>query len=183
MHSQRGTATAIGGGTPRKGEASEHSSVLGAKVVLFLSTFINKVDRKGRVSVPAPFRAALAGQVFNGIVAFRSYRQAAIEGCGIDRMARLSDSIDELELFSEARDDLASTIFADAHQLPFDGEGRIILPPLLAEHAGITEMAAFIGRGATFQIWEPDAFATHQDEARARTRAHGATLRLSRPDE
>ncbi|MCH7544649.1 MAG: MraZ N-terminal domain containing protein, partial [Proteobacteria bacterium] len=72
--------------------------------MLFLSTFINKVDRKGRVSVPAPFRASLAGQVFNGIVAFRSYRQAAIEGCGIDRMERLSDSIEELELFSEARD-------------------------------------------------------------------------------
>ncbi len=152
-------------------------------MVLFLSTFVNKVDRKGRVSVPAPFRAALAGQVFNGVVAFRSYRQAAIEGCGIDRMARLSDSIDELELFSEARDDLASTIFADAHQLSFDGEGRSGLPPIFVEHAGITETAAVIGRGATFQIWQPDAFATHQDEARSRARDQGATLRLRRPDE
>ncbi len=145
---------------------------------MFLSTFVNKVDRKGRVSVPAPFRAALAGQVFNGIVAFRSYKQRTIEASGIDRMASLSESLDEMELFSEAQDDLASTIFADAHRLPFDGEGRIVLSPVLAEHAGITDMAAFVGCGATFQIWEPEAFRAHQEQARARARRQGATLRL-----
>ncbi|MEE9250536.1 MAG: division/cell wall cluster transcriptional repressor MraZ [Alphaproteobacteria bacterium] len=147
-------------------------------MALFLSTFVNKVDRKGRVSVPAPFRAALAGQVFNGIVAFRSYKQRTIEASGIDRMASLSESLDEMELFSEAQDDLASTIFADAHRLPFDGEGRIVLSPVLAEHAGITDMAAFVGCGATFQIWEPEAFRAHQEQARARARRQGATLRL-----
>ncbi len=147
-------------------------------MALFLSTFVNKVDRKGRVSVPAPFRAALAGQVFNGIVAFRSYKQRTIEASGIDRMASLSESLDDMELFSEAQDDLASTIFADAHRLPFDGEGRIVLSPVLAEHAGITDMAAFVGRGATFQIWEPEAFRAHQEQARTRARREGATLRL-----
>ncbi len=147
-------------------------------MALFLSTFVNKVDRKGRVSVPAPFRAALAGQVFNGIVAFRSYKQRTIEASGIDRMASLSESLDEMELFSEAQDDLASTIFADAHRLPFDGEGRIVLSPVLAEHAGITDMAAFVGCGATFQIWEPEAFRAHPEQARARARRQGATLRL-----
>lgn len=147
-------------------------------MALFLSTFINKVDRKGRVSVPAPFRAQLVGQTFNGIVVFRSYRQQAIEACGIDRMTNLSESLDELDQFSEAQDDLAATIFADAHQLPFDSEGRVMLPQLLVEHANVTDAAAFIGRGATFQIWEPEAFRAHQETARARTRDRGATLRL-----
>ncbi|MEE8516214.1 MAG: division/cell wall cluster transcriptional repressor MraZ [Alphaproteobacteria bacterium] len=147
-------------------------------MALFLSTFVNKVDRKGRVSVPAPFRAQLVGQTFNGIVAFRSYRQPAIEACGIDRMTNLSESLDELDQFSEAQDDLASTIFADAHQLQFDSEGRVMLPQLLVEHANVTDAAAFIGRGATFQIWEPEAFRAHQETARNRTRDQGATLRL-----
>ena len=151
---------------------------MGDEVALFLSTFVNKVDRKGRISVPAPFRAALAGQVFNGIVAFRSYKQRTIEACGVDRMASLSESLDDMELFSEAQDDLASTIFADAHQLPFDGEGRIVLTPVLAEHADIADMAAFVGRGATFQIWKPEAFRAHQEQARARASSQGATLRL-----
>jgi MraZ protein len=148
-------------------------------VALFLSTFVNKVDRKGRVSVPAPFRNAVRDQAFKGIVAFRSYREAAIEACAIDRMEQLSQSIDALDQFSEEQDDFASTIFADAHQLPIDGDGRIILPSPLMDHAGISDAAAFVGRGATFQIWNPEAFERHQGEARTRAGRRGATLRLT----
>jgi len=145
---------------------------------LFLSTYVNKIDRKGRVSVPAPFRAALAGQSFHGIVTFRSHKMDAIEACGIDRMENISASLDDLDLFSDRQDDLAATIFADAQPLAFDGEGRIVLPQELAEHAKLSERAAFIGRGATFQIWEPEAFRRYQQEARERVRREKATLRL-----
>lgn len=147
-------------------------------MALFLSTFVNKVDKKGRVSVPAPFRAALAGQTFAGIIVFRSYKLAALEACGADRMDRLSRSMDDLALFSQEQDDLAATIFADANQLPFDSDGRVVLPEQLAQHADITERAAFVGRGPMFQIWNPEAFLRFQDEARARAKRSGATLRL-----
>ena len=69
----------------------------------------------------------------------------------------MSARVDALDEFSEDRDALSS-IFADAQQLAFDGEGRIILPQALCEHAGITENAAFVGLGRTFQIWEPQRF-------------------------
>jgi MraZ protein len=144
-------------------------------VALFLSTFTNKVDRKGRVSVPATFRAAVAGQSFAGIVAYRSFKLDAVEGCDYARVAEMSARLDTLEQFSEEYDNLAS-IFADAQQLPFDGEGRIVLPEGLVEHAGITETAAFVGLGRTFQIWEPEAFKRHQAEIRDRAKRQGATL-------
>ena len=147
-------------------------------MALFLSTFINKVDKKGRVSVPAPFRAVLSGQSFAGIVAFRSYKFPAVEACGADRMEQLSASIDELAMFSEEQDDLAATIFADVRQLPFDSDGRVVLPEELAVHGAITDRAAFIGRGPTFQIWEPEAFFRYQEQARARVHRQGATLKL-----
>jgi len=147
-------------------------------VAVFIGTFENKVDRKGRVSVPAQFRQTLVGQSFPGIVAFRSYRAAAIEACGIDFMERLNDSIASMDLFSDAHDDLAATIFADSMQLPFDGEGRIILPPRLAEHAGIGERAAFVGKGPVFQIWEPGALESYKEAARTRARTQGLTLPL-----
>jgi MraZ protein len=149
-------------------------------VALFLSTVVNKVDRKGRVSVPAGMRAALSSQPFQGIVAFRSFRDPAIEGWSIDRLNRLADSLDEMELFSEGQEDLAA-IFADAHQLPFDGEGRIILPEILARHAGITGDAAFVGRGATFQIWNPATFEAHAEKARERVKNQTTLPRLRRP--
>jgi MraZ protein len=118
-------------------------------------------------------------QAFKGIVAFRSYRESCVEACAMDRMERMSDSVDALDMFSDEHDDLASTIFADSHQLPLDGDGRIILPAALIEHAEITDAAAFVGRGNTFQIWNPDAITRHQADARARVGRRGATLRLT----
>jgi MraZ protein len=140
---------------------SVQGRALGEKVALFLSTFVNKVDRKGRVSVPATFRAAVAGQSFAGIVAFPSFECEALEATGIDRMEVISAGLDELEQ-PEEQQRLATLILARAQQLPFDTEGRIVLPENLIAHAHITESAAFVGLGPSFQIWEPDRFADHQ---------------------
>jgi len=149
-------------------------------VALFLSTFVNKVDRKGRVSVPASFRNALVGQSFSGIVAFRSFKTAAIEGSGIDRIEEMTARLDTLDQFSEEYDSL-SALFAEVQQLPFDSEGRVVLPEEFAKHAGISESAAFVGLGRTFQIWEPEAHKRHQTEMRERAKRQGMTLPAMRP--
>ena len=150
-------------------------------MALFLSTFVNKVDRKGRVSVPATFRTVLSQQSFSGVVAFPSLVYAAIEGSGIDRFERLAEGIDDLNPFSDEHDDFSKAIFGKAHQLPFDGEGRIILPEMLLTHAGITEHAAFVGQGRRFLIWEPESFARHEAEAVERAKRDRASLRLAAP--
>ena len=60
-------------------------------MALFLSRFDNKVDRKGRVSVPASFRADLTSDAFAGVVAFPSPgNPGAIDGCDIGRMKQLA---------------------------------------------------------------------------------------------
>lgn len=152
--------------------------IWGSGLALFLSTFINRIDRKGRVSVPAPFRTVLAAQTFPGVIAFPSFVVSAIEASGIDRIERLSDGIDQFDPFSDEHDAFAISILADSHQLSFDSEGRIMLPDILREHAGISDQAAFVGRGATFQIWEPDAFRGYQEDARRRAREERSSLRL-----
>ncbi len=147
-------------------------------VALFLSTFVNKVDRKGRVSVPASFRNALVGQSFDGIVAFPSFVQPALEASGIDRIESLAAGIDQFDPFSEEYDAFANAILADSHQLAFGDDGRVVLPDGLREHANIADHAAFVGRGPTFQIWEPEAFRSVQEEARGRAREDRTALRL-----
>ncbi|MEQ8369467.1 MAG: division/cell wall cluster transcriptional repressor MraZ [Alphaproteobacteria bacterium] len=151
-------------------------------MALFLSTFVNKIDRKGRISVPASFRAAVAGQSFHGIVLYRSHQHPTLEGSGIGRMEQLAGEVDSLDRFSEAQDDFASAIFPDVRQLAFDGEGRIILAEDLREHAGITGEAAFVGRGPVFQIWQPERFTAFQQAARERLRTAGRTLRPAAAD-
>jgi MraZ protein len=148
---------------------------VGGKVELFLSTFVNKVDRKGRVSVPATFRAAVADQSFSGIVVFPSFRHEALDASGIKRMEEMSERLNSLDEFSEEHENL-SMLFASSQALPFDPEGRIMLPENLAAYAHITESAAFVGLGKSFQIWEPNRFADHQATLRERARRQGTRL-------
>lgn len=145
-------------------------------MALFLSTFVNKIDRKGRVSVPASFRAALAGQAFQGVVMFRSSAHECLEGFGMDLMEEMSARLDAFDLFSAEQDDLATTIFGDAVQLPIDGDGRIILPPALTAFCQLDEQAAFVGMGRKFQIWNPVLFEQRRAEARAQVKASNLTL-------
>ena len=151
-------------------------------MAVFIGTFENKIDRKGRVSVPATFRQVLATQSFPGIVAFPSYRMDAIQACGMDFMEELNASVSGYDLFSDQHDDLAYTIFADSYQLPFDSEGRIVLPEVLIEHARLAERAAFVGKGPIFEVWEPEALRQQKGESRTRARSQALTLPLRQGD-
>src|SRR5439155_10809489 len=154
---------------------SVHGRALGEEVELFFSTFVNKVDRKGRVSVPATFRAAVADQSFPGIVVFPSFKYHALDASGIKRMEEMKARLNTLEEFSDEHENLG-ILFADSQALPFDTEGRILLPEKLAEHAHITESAAFVGLGSSFQIWEPDRFAAHEAALLERSRRAGTRM-------
>ncbi|MGF1611698.1 MAG: division/cell wall cluster transcriptional repressor MraZ [Kiloniellales bacterium] len=149
---------------------------------MFIGTYENKIDKKGRVSVPAVFRQFLAPQTFAGIVAFPSYRVPAIEACSYSFMERLKDSIGKEDLFSDAHDALTSSVFAVAQLLPFDVDGRIILPPDFMEKVGITDRAAFVGKGDMFQIWQPEAHKAHLSSAQEQARERGLTIALRPSD-
>lgn len=148
--------------------------------MLFLSTFQNKIDKKGRVSVPATFRAALskheAVEGFSGIIAYASFINHCVEACDIGRIRKLSERIEALDPFSEERDAFATTILGGSVQLPFDGEGRVMLTEPLIEVAGLGDMALFVGKGETFEIWEPKSFTEYA--ARSRDLAREKRLRL-----
>ena len=143
---------------------------------LFLSTYVNKVDRKGRVSVPATFRSTLAThREPNLVVLFPSFRVPALDGTGSNYVEEMNERLETLEQFSDEHENL-SQLFAEAHPLTMDGEGRIVLPEPLKEHAKITTDIAFVGLGAMFQMWEPGRYAEHRAAVRERSRRQGTTL-------
>lgn len=135
-------------------------------MTLFLSTFEKQIDKKGRVSVPPTFRAVLAAQSFNGMIAYPSFIHSCIEACGMERMEKLNDRIEALDPFSEERDAFAMTILGSAVQLTFDGEGRVVIPEQLLAKAEITSTGIFVGKGATFELWSPVLFEKQQAAAR-----------------
>jgi MraZ protein len=144
-------------------------------MALFLSTFEKQIDKKGRVSVPPSFRAVLAAQSFNGMIAYASFVHPCIEACGMQRLEQLNARIEALDPFSEERDAFATAILGGSVQIAFDSEGRAVLPEALLAKAGITDAGIFIGKGATFEIWSPAQFAKHE----AATRELALKRRLS----
>lgn len=146
----------------------------------FLGTHQNRLDAKGRVSVPAPFRAALREGAENGgagqLVLRPSHNHPCIEGWPVTEFRALAAPLDRLDLFSEEHDDLASTLYAEAFPADIDKEGRIVLPDSLVGYAGLSETVVFMGLGRIFQIWEPAAAERRRAEARDRARARRLTL-------
>ena len=132
---------------------------------LFLSSYENRLDTKGRISVPASFRSAVSTDKFAGVVLFRSFTNNCIEGMSMARMEKLATATDSMGVFDSELDDLTAMLFDDARPLSFDVTGRIVIPNDLLEHAGIKDTAIFVGRGNNFQIWNPDAFRLTQKKS------------------
>ena len=125
---------------------------------MFLSSFENKIDKKGRVSVPATFRSHLNSMGYNGFISYPSFNHSALEACSQDRIEKLSSAIDSLNPFEEKRDYFATSVLSESENLQFDTEGRVSISEKLLQHAKITNNVLFVGLGKTFQIWEPKIF-------------------------
>ncbi len=131
-----------------------------------MDTVINKVDAKGRVSLPADYRA-IVKDTGSEIVCYRSLSAPCIEGCLEDLLDKLAtDMENSLDFFSQEQDDISNLVFGDAKRYPFDSTGRIMLSEKLLKHAEIKSNAVFVGKGRKFQIWNPQNW--EKEEARIR---------------
>lgn len=136
----------------------------------FVSTFVNKIDAKGRVSVPASFRTVLAKDGFAGVYCYPSLEDKALDAGGQRLVETIHGLLDELAPYSDERDHLAMALFGASEVLTLDQDGRLILPARLLEFAGITTHATFVGLGDKFQIWEPERFESRFTEGRDKVR-------------
>ena len=144
---------------------------------MFLSTYENKLDKKGRVSVPASFRSYLSNLGYNGVICYPSFNNPSLEAWPQDRIEKISNTIDSLSPFEEKRDYFATSILSESINLQFDGEGRISLTPKLLKHSKIKNKILFVGQGKTFQIWEPTIFEKFKAMARKKANLNRASLK------
>ena len=144
---------------------------------MFLSSYENKLDKKGRVSVPANFRSHLSSIGYNGFVAYPSFNHEALEACSEDRIEKLSNTIDSLNPFEEKRDYFATSVLSESVSLQFDSEGRVLITSKLLDHAKIKNSILFVGLGKTFQIWEPKSFEKFKIVARKKAYQNRSNLK------
>ena len=144
---------------------------------MFLSTYENKLDKKGRVSVPASFRSHLSNLGYNGIICYPSFNNQCIEAWPQDRIEKISNAIDALNPFEEKKDFFATSILSESINLQFDSEGRILFTEKLLKHAKIKNNMLFVGLGKTFQIWDPTLFEKFRTQSKKKSNLYRNSLK------
>ncbi|HLN11250.1 MAG TPA: division/cell wall cluster transcriptional repressor MraZ [Xanthobacteraceae bacterium] len=137
----------------------------------FVSNYSLRLDSKGRVSIPAPYRAVLARDGFDGLYCYPSLDRPALDAGGNALLAEIDALIARFPPYSDEREDLLAALYGTSETIKIDGEGRAILSEALKSHAEIKDAIAFVGLGHKFQIWEPERFRAQLAEATGKVRA------------
>lgn len=142
----------------------------------FRGEFPQKIDLKGRVSIPANFRRVLdacdpdrdPGSDPNLIIVYGDASRSFLEGYSVEAMANVDARIRAMK--NGPRKQYMTRFFSTlTWETTVDTSGRLVLPKRLRDKIGLTDAkeAVFAGTQETFQIWHPDAYAETQAEADA----------------
>lgn len=136
----------------------------------FVSQHTNRIDAKGRVSLPAPFREILAKDGFDGLYVHAALDFPALDCGGNALLQEIEALLSRFPAYSEERDTFSTALLGASQILHLDREGRFVVPDFVRETAGIGDSITFVGQGYKFQIWSEDAFKAHYQSARDRLR-------------
>jgi MraZ protein len=137
----------------------------------FVSHCTLRLDAKGRVSIPASFRAVLMRDGFDGLYCYPSFDRPALDAGGNALLAEIEALIARYSPYSEEREQFSAALYSTSEILKMDGEGRVVLAESLKAHAEIADAVTFAGLGHKFQIWEPGRFRAELAEATEKVRA------------
>jgi MraZ protein len=137
----------------------------------FVSNYTLRLDAKGRVSIPAPFRAVLARDGFEGLYCYPTLDRPALDAGGNTLLAEIESLVARFAPYSDEREQFEAALYGTSETLKIDSEGRVLLTDSLKSHAGISDAVAFVGLGRKFQIWEPARFRAQLAEATEKVRA------------
>jgi len=142
----------------------------------FLSNAVNRIDAKGRVSVPAHFRSVVQQRGYQELYALRALDNPALDVGGLDLLDRYEERIAQEDPFHQTADDMSYFVHGDGAFLKLDQDGRITVTDFIRQHTGIAEEVAFVGRGSFFQMWEPGRLGSYVEAVRDRLRARRQAL-------
>ncbi|MGV1949731.1 division/cell wall cluster transcriptional repressor MraZ [Agrobacterium vitis] len=132
----------------------------------FLSNATNRIDTKGRVSVPAAFRAVLVERGIQELYCFQDFTFPAISIGGPDLLERYERQIVGEDPFSPVANEMSLLVHGGGVFMRLDSEGRLMVTDFIRDFTGIASEVTFVGRSDHFQVWQPQAF--HEAQAAAR---------------
>jgi MraZ protein len=136
---------------------------------------LQKVDSKGRVSIPALFRRVVQacdpnwteGLAPELVIVYGDTRREFLECYTIEAIEEVDAKIDALPRGSVGRKTLERLFHGQSFPTSIDETGRLVLPAKLRQKIGIDKEAYFIAAGDTFQIWNPETYEADQEKTDA----------------
>ena len=137
----------------------------------FLSNAIMKIDKKGRVSIPAPFRSVLQKAEETSVYTLLALDRPVVNAGGEAWLQAQEAVLIQLDPMSDRYAEESFVLHGDGAFVKLDDTGRMVLPDSIRAHAQIQDAIAFVGRGQFFQMWEPERFHVYREEVRKRVQA------------
>jgi len=130
----------------------------------FKGRSLNRVDAKGRVSLPADFRKVYEHCTVgdHAVLVPMARHKDSIEGFTPTGYDGFLESIEQNDWTAAQKAAVTRRIAGMAKMVPLDDNGRIVLPEAMRAMVGIDDAALFVGMGGTYQIWQPDLHAVFE---------------------
>ena len=126
---------------------------------MFTGEYRHAIDAKGRVAVPARFRAELAQGAF-----VSRWIDSCLAIFPRSEWERLADRVAELPFSDAGARVFSRFVFSSAYEFNLDAQGRLVLPPGLREFANLSDEAVVVGARDHIELWEPERWATYSAE-------------------
>ena len=127
-------------------------------IKVLLGEYQHTVDTKGRLFLPAKFREELGETVV-----FTKGLDACWFGYSLSEWSVLEEKLKKLPLAKPEARAFARFFFAGAAEIGYDKQGRILLPPVLREHARLEKEVVVIGVSNRIEIWSQDAWQAYNE--------------------
>jgi transcriptional regulator MraZ len=127
---------------------------------MFRGNHQHSVDDKGRVAIPARFREALSGLQDERLVVTKYKRRGrrCLDVYPLSTWLRFEEKITEKRRFNRKLAAFESYYVSGAQDVQIDGQGRLLIPPLLREYAGLGREVVLTGLIDRFQIWNREVW-------------------------
>lgn len=137
------------------------------------------IDAKGRIAMPTRYRERLQGENDSSVVLTIDTEERCLLLYALPEWEIIESKLASLPSFNPAARRIQRLLIGHATDVEMDLQGRILLPPLLREYAGLTKHAVLVGQGKKFEIWDE----AHWDECRKRWLEEEAAGESVLPDE
>ncbi|MGH3357029.1 MAG: division/cell wall cluster transcriptional repressor MraZ [Nocardioidaceae bacterium] len=126
---------------------------------MFFGTHTPRLDDKGRLFLPAKFR----DELLEGLVITRG-QERCLTVWPVAEFSALTDQMRQAPVTNKRARDYQRMLFAGASDETPDKQGRITIPPMLREYAGLHRECVVIGAMNRIEVWDADSWQRYSGE-------------------